>query len=119
MSDPEAGQNRRRTERQSAVWIGSCHVEGEPSDLWLDCGVFDFSNFGLGMDLRHASDLVGSRVSVRLPVGASVEVILTGEVRNAKPGPNGVVRVGIEYENLSNTERSMVDLLNLDPGLRS
>src|SRR5580692_2414011 len=97
MNDSEPGQNRRRAQRQPAVWIGSCHVEGEPSDLWLDCGVFDFSNFGLGMDLRHPSDLVGSRVSVRLPVGASLEVILAGEVRNSKAGPDGVVRVGIEY----------------------
>jgi hypothetical protein len=99
--------------------MGSCHIEGEPSDLWQDCGVFDFSNFGLGMDLRHQSDLVGSRVSVRLPVGASIDVTLTGEVRNAKAGPNGVVRVGIEFVDLSKTERAIVDLLNLDPGSRS
>jgi len=111
MSDPEPGQNRRRAQRQSAVWIGSCHVEGEPSDSWRDCGVFDLSNLGMGMDLRHPSDLVGSRVSVRLPVGASSDVTLTGEVRNAKSGPDGVVRVGIEFVGLSKTERSIVDLL--------
>lgn len=119
MSDPEPGQNRRRTQRQSAVWIGSCHVEGEPPDLWRDCGVFDFSNFGLGMDLRHPSDLVGCRVSVRLPVGTSIDVILAGEVRNAKAGPEGVVRVGVEFVGLSKPERSIVDLLNLGPGSRS
>jgi hypothetical protein len=94
-------------------------VEGEPSDQWRDCGVFDFSNFGLGMDLRHPSDLVGSRVSVRLPVGVSIDVILTGEVRNAKAGPDGVMRVGIEFVGLSEAERSMVDLLDLGPGSRS
>jgi hypothetical protein len=119
MSDAEPDENRRRAQRQSAVWIGSCHVEGEPSDVWRDCGVFDFSNFGLGMDLRYPSDLVGSRVSVRLPVGASIDVTLTGEVRNAKAGPEGVVRVGIEFVGLSKTERSIVDLLNVDPGSRS
>jgi PilZ domain len=119
MSDPEQGLNRRRAQRQSAVWMGWCHVEGEPSDLWRDCGVFDFSNFGLGMDLRHPSDLVGRRVSVRLPVGASIEVTLTGEVRNAKAGPDGVGRVGIEFVGLSKTERSIVDLLNLRPGSSS
>lgn len=119
MSDTEPGLNRRRAQRQSAVWMGSCHIEGEPPDLWRDCGVFDFSNFGLGMDLRHPSDLVGCRVSVRLPVGVSIDVNLTGEVRNAKPGPDGVVRVGIEFVGLSKTERSIVDLLNLGPGSRS
>ena len=111
MSDPEPGQNRPRAQRRSAVWIGSCHVEGEPSDLWRDCGVFDLSNLGMGMDLRHSSDLVGCRVSVRLPVGASSDVTLTGAVRHAKAGPDGVVRVGIEFVGLSKTERSIVDLL--------
>jgi hypothetical protein len=119
MSDPEPGPNRRRAERQPAVWIGSCRVEGETAEPWRECGVFDFSKFGLGMDLRHPSDLVGSRVSVRLPVGASIEVIVSGEVRNAKPGPEGVVRVGIEFVGLSETERSMVDLLEHYAGSRS
>jgi hypothetical protein len=119
MSDAGPDENRRRTERESGVWIGSCHIEGETSDLWRDCGVFDFSNVGLGMDLRHPADLVGSRVSVRLPVGASIDVTLTGEVRNAKAGPEGVVRVGLEFVSLSKAERSIVDLLNVDPGSRS
>jgi hypothetical protein len=100
--------------------MGSCHVEGEPSDLWQDCGVFDISSFGLGMDLRHSSDLVGSRISVRLPVGASIEVTLAGEVRNAKLGPDGVVRIGIEFVDLSKSERSIVDLVNVHhPGSKS
>ncbi len=109
-------ENRRRAQRQSAVWMGSCHVEGEPSHLWRDCGVFDFSSLGVGMDLRHlgSSDLVGQRVSLRLPVGASIDITLTGEVRNAKAGPDGIVRAGIEFAELSETERSIVDLL--EPG---
>ena len=119
MSDPERDLNRRRAKRQSVVWVGSCHVEGEPSDLWRDCGAFDFSNFGLGMDLRYPSDLVGCRVSVRLPVGASINVTITGEVRNTKAGPDGIVRVGIEFRGLSQTERSIVDLLDRGPGSSS
>lgn len=114
-------ENRRRAQRQSAVWIGSCHVEGEPSHLWRDCGVFDFSAIGVGMDLRHpgSSDFVGRRVSVRLPAGASVDLTLTGEVRNAKAGPDGIVRLGIEFADLSETERSIVDLLDLGSVIRS
>jgi hypothetical protein len=108
-------ENRRRAERQSAVWIGSCQVEGDPSDQWRECGVFDLSTVGVGMDLRHpeASDLVGRRISVRLPVGASIDMTLTGEVRNAKAGPDGIVRAGIELVGLSETEHSIVDLLQL------
>jgi hypothetical protein len=95
--------------------MGSCLVEGEPSHLSRDCGVFDFSILGVGMDLRHpdASDLVGRRVSVRLPVGASIDLTLTGEVRNAKAGPDGIVRAGIEFVTLSKAERSIVDLLDI------
>jgi hypothetical protein len=95
--------------------MGACHIEGEPADLWRDCGVFDFSVLGAGMDLRHpaSSDLLGRRVSVRLPVGASIDVTLTGEVRNAKAGPDEIVRAGIEFVDLSETERSIVDLLEL------
>jgi PilZ domain-containing protein len=105
--------NRRRAERQSAVWMGSCLVEDEPADEWRDCGVFDFSALGAGMDLRHpeSTDLVGRRLSVRLPVGASMFIILTGEVRNAKGGPGGIVRLGVEFMGLSDTERAIVDLL--------
>ena len=44
-------------------------LEGDSSDLWRECGVFDFSTLGVGMDFRHpgSSDLVGRRISVRLP----------------------------------------------------
>jgi hypothetical protein len=43
-----------------------------------------------------------------------MDITLTGEVRNAKPGPDEIVRAGIEYIDLSNTERVIVDLL--EPG---
>ena len=54
-------EDRRRVQRQSTVWMGFCHVEGEssgiPDDessrLWRGCGVFDFSTLGVGMDFRH------------------------------------------------------------------
>ena len=110
-------ENRRRAVRQSAVWIGLCHVHGDSFETWRDCGVFDLSAFGVGMDLRHpdALGLVGRSVSVRLPIGVSMDMTLTGEVRNANDGPDGIVRVGIEFEDaFSDTERSIVDLLERD-----
>lgn len=109
-------ENRRRAERQSAVWIGLCHVQGDPLDRWRDCGVFDLSAFGVGMDLRYPdpSDLVGRSVSVRLPIGVSMDMTLTGEVRNSKEGPDGIVRIGLEFEDVSDTERNIVDLLERD-----
>lgn len=113
-------ENRRRAERQSAVWMGICQVEGDLPHLWRDCGVFDFSTLGLGMDLRHsdASDLVGRYISVQIQVGAFIDVTITGEVRNVKAGPEGIVRAGLEFVGLSSVERSMVDLLERESTLR-
>jgi len=113
-------ENRRRSERQPAVWIGSGHVETESSDVWRDCGVFDVSAFGVGIDLRYpeASELMGRRISVRLPVGTSVNVTLTGEVRNVKPGPEGIVRAGIEFADLTGTERLLLGVLERGSVLR-
>ena len=107
-------ENRRRAERQSTVWMGTCRVEGEAPELWLDCGVFDVSALGVGLDLRHpsSSDLEGRRISIRLAIGDSVEITLTGEVRNVKAGPEGIVRAGIEFVSLSERERSIVSLLD-------
>jgi hypothetical protein len=106
---------RRRAQRQPAVWMGSCHVEGDATGRWRDCGVFDFSTLGVGMDFRYpdAAALVGRRLSVRLPVGTSVELTFTGEVRNLKPGPDGIVRAGIEFFGLSEDELYVIDLLDL------
>jgi hypothetical protein len=93
-----------------------CHILGEPFEAWRDCGVFDLSALGVGMDLRHpdASNLVGRSVAVRLPIGVAMDMTLTGEVRNAKDGPDGVARIGVEFEDVSETERYIVDLLERD-----
>jgi hypothetical protein len=95
--------------------MGSCHVEGESPELWRDCGVFDFSTLGVGMDLRHpaSTGLVGHRISVRLPVGDSIDMTVKGEVRNAKAGPDEIVRVGVEFDGLSEEELYIVDLLGV------
>lgn len=113
-------ENRRRAERQPSVWIGTCHIEGDSSDLWRDCGVFDFSTLGAGMDVRYPepSELVGRHVSIRLPVGGSLELTLTGPVRNTQPGPDGVVRTGIEFVGLTDIERAVIDLLERDGPMR-
>ena len=108
-------EDRRRAQRQPAVWMGSCHVEGDSSDLWRECGVFDFSTLGVGMDFRHddPADVVGRRISVRLSVGESIDIAFTGVVRNIKAGPGGIVRAGVEFVGLSEDELYIVDLLEL------
>jgi len=106
-------ENRRRAERQSALWMGRCQVEGEPSDEWLACAIFDVSTLGVGVDLPHgrASDLVGRRITVLLELGPSVDMSVAGEVRNAQSAPDGIARAGIEFVGLTDTERSLVGVL--------
>jgi hypothetical protein len=100
--------------------MGSYLFEGQSSHRWQDCGVFDFSPHGLGMDLRYRCDngLVGRRVSVRLPIGGAMELTFMGVVRNAKSGPDGIVRAGIEFTSLSEMECSIIDLLQRTSVLR-
>lgn len=109
-------ENRRRAERRSGIWMGTCHVEGDAPDLVRDCGVFDISKLGVGMDFHYPDPmrLEGRRVSVHLPLGGSVEVAFNGEVRNVRVGPGGIVRAGIEFVGLIDAERSLVDLLDYD-----
>jgi hypothetical protein len=91
-------------------------VEGDALNLVRECGIFDISALGVGMDFHYADPmrLEGRRISVHLPLGGSVEVAFTGEVRNVRPGPGGIVRAGIEFDDLIDPERSIVDLLDDD-----
>jgi hypothetical protein len=96
--------------------MGTCHVEGDALNLVRECGIFDVSTLGVGMDFHYADPmrLEGRRVSAHLPLGDNVEVAFTGEVRNVRPGPGGIVRAGIEFVDLKDSERSIVDLLEYD-----
>jgi len=120
-------ENRRRAERQSALWMGCCHIEDEPSDLWRKCAIIDVSGLGVGIEVCHPDpiELLGMwqngalrldlsrRIMVRLEFGPSVDMTVAGEVRNAGSEPDGIVRAGIEFVGLTEAERSMVDLSNV------
>jgi len=99
--------------------MGTCHVEGDAQDLVRDCGVYDVSAFGVGMEFHYADPkrLESRHVSVSLPLGDSVEVAFIGEVRNVRRGSGGVVRAGVEFVVLMDSERSIVDLLEYQSAL--
>jgi PilZ domain len=116
-------ENRRRAERRSALWMGRCHIEDEPSDLWRECTVIDVSTLGVGIDLCHPDpvELLGlwqdgvlrlhaeRGITVRVEPSPSVDMTVAGQVRNAGSKPDGTVRAGIEFVGLSETERSIVE----------
>jgi PilZ domain len=121
----ETVEDRRRAERQSAFWRGRCHIQDEPLDLWRECAIIDVSTLGVGIDLCHPDPVellgmwqdgelrldVSRRITLRLELGPSVDMTVAGEVRNAGSGPDGIVRAGIEFVGLTETERSILDLL--------
>lgn len=115
-------EQRRRVPRVSAGWFGICHIEGESDPAWRDCQVIDISMFGLGITLHHfwPLELVGRQISVEAPaVGDSVNVRLEGVIRNAEQTAGGVIRVGIEFDGLSESELAVATVLGalIDPGV--
>jgi hypothetical protein len=108
-------ERRRMIPRRSAGWYGVCHIEGETDPKWRDCLVADISIFGLGISLHHfwPSELVGRHISVEAPAsGASVNVRLEGVIRNADRVSGGVVRVGIEFDALTESELAVAGVLS-------
>jgi hypothetical protein len=93
--------------------MGRCHVEGESPDEWRACAIFDVSTLGVGIDLPQngTSELLSRRIRVHLELGRSVDMTVAGEVRNAESAPDGIVRAGLEFVGLTDTESSIVDLL--------
>jgi PilZ domain-containing protein len=109
-------ENHRRASRHTVGWSGFCHIEGESASGWRDCRVVDISIIGIGIRMQHLrpSELVGRRVSIELPsVGDSINIRFEGEVRNAvRTALRATVRVGIEFDHLTTTERSILESLS-------
>lgn len=109
-------QDRRRVARHHTGWNGFLHVEGESAAGWRDCRVVDISMLGVGIKMQHLrpSELVGRRVAVELPaVGDSINLRLEGEVKHVmRTTLRTTVRIGIEFDRLSNTERSILEALS-------
>jgi hypothetical protein len=101
---------RRRVPRQPAGWDGSCQIEGEPSKMRRECRVIDISMLGLGITLNHpnTSEVLGRRISVDVAaVGDAVRIRLEGVVTNAQPTLGGAVRIGIAFDELSESDAQM------------
>ena len=108
---------RRRVPRQQAGWSGLYTIDLDPGSGWHDCLVIDFSVLGVGVELYGPvpTNVIGQRVvvEVRSPVGTSVSIRMAADVRNSAPGRLGGVRVGGEFVGLCDTERSILNALEL------
>lgn len=110
-------ERRRRVPRQIAGWTGKYRIEGDDPEAWHECRILDISVIGVGVELFgpviQPDRLFGRRlvVEAQTPSGESLSVRARGEVRNVGPGAEGGVRVGMEFIELSDTERSILDAL--------
>ena len=96
---------RRRLPRQFTDWRGRCLIEGNPDAHWQDCHVIDISSAGAGLALLDAgtTEAVGDRIII--------EIQLVGELRSRVPDKDNRSRLGIEFVDLSDSERRYLDSL--------
>src|SRR5579863_2945756 len=102
-------RRRRRVPRvATSGWSGTYTDE----DVAHHCRVIDISVLGLGLELLGdvPGDLIGHRLSIEIqaPVGGSVRLRLVGRVRNVSPTKDGSTRAGLEFVDLSETERAIL-----------
>jgi hypothetical protein len=101
---------RRRVPRQPAGWDGSCHIEGESTEMPRECRVIDISMLGLGITLNHpnTSEVLGRHILVDVvAVGDSVSIRLEGVITNAQPTLGGGVRIGVAFDELCESDAGM------------
>jgi c-di-GMP-binding flagellar brake protein YcgR len=111
-------EQRRRVTRQGACWSGRYKVEGRRRSDWRECLVVDVSRLGVGLVLDGSipRDLVSEEILVELHLpGTTVMVRLRGEVRHAAHNVRGGARIGMEFVELSEVERSVLDVLESVP----
>lgn len=96
-------------------WRGRCAVEDEPPLEWTDCEVVDVSLIGAGIDIwaDSASDLTGCRLIVEIwpPIGDSVVLRFSGRVSRVNQESAFHSRVGLVFEGLSESERSILEVI--------
>ncbi|MBV8462853.1 MAG: PilZ domain-containing protein [Acidimicrobiales bacterium] len=112
---------RRRAPRVATPgWAGRCLDEDADEPDWYGCEVIDLSIVGVGLYLYPVLPLTPAAlldhhvvVHVQPPVGDSISVRLRGRVANASVLRDGAVRVGLEFVDLSETERQILRVLEL------
>jgi hypothetical protein len=98
-------QERRAVDRQLAEWVGRYRVDGDPENRWRYCRIVDISSAGAALDLADANpEEIANREIV-------VEVFLRGDVRHSQLGDDEQVKVGVQFVDLSDNERSHLDQL--------
>jgi|ERR1700728_1672355 hypothetical protein len=108
---PSMNERQRRLPRQEADWPGTYQVD---TSAWNACQILDISILGAGLEIFEPArdDLVGRQITVEVqtPAGASITLRMVGAIRYVAATPKGA-RVGIEFGDLSETERAILNVL--------
>ncbi len=90
--------------------------------MWGACEILDISILGAGLELFEGAghvlealryELIGHKVLVEVhtPAGASITLQMVGEIRYTTEGKQGGIRVGIQFNDLSETEQAILNVL--------
>ena len=111
-------KHRRRVARQPAGWDGTCDIQGDSAAGSRACRVIDISMLGLGMVFEHPSpaELLGRRLSLAVSAVGDFSIRLEGVVKNAEPTTDGAVRVGIAFDELSESEPGIAAVQSTESG---
>jgi hypothetical protein len=103
----------RRAPRHPADWFGKYRLDEGSDPLWHPCRVIDVSLGGSRLELLGPPATVGDRLLVELQV-AEPEVAphpLYAHVRHVGRGHEGGVFAGVEFAELDDLARSLLELL--------
>jgi len=99
----------------AAGWPGRWQVADDESSAWGTCQIIEISIVGVGLELDDllTDDLIGRRLVVETtaPSGTAVSIRMEGDVRHASQFHPGRTRVGMEFVDLSETERQILDAM--------
>jgi hypothetical protein len=93
---------RRLLPRQFTDWHGRYMIEGDLDERWRPCRVVDVSTLGAGLELF---DTTPEEIADRCVI---LSVDLRGEVKHAVEARSDGIRVGIQFEDLTDVESSYV-----------
>jgi hypothetical protein len=93
---------RRLLPRQFTDWHGRYMIEGDPAEIWRPCRVVDVSTLGAGLELFDTTPDEMVERSIILSID------LRGEVKHAVAAMSEGIRVGIQFEDLSDAETAYV-----------
>ena len=111
-------ERRRRAPRvNTTAWFGRYVVEDDPQSVSKECRVIDISLLGLGLELfgDMTEDMIGHRLVIHVGAlsGGSVSLRMVGQVKNLNSNRLGCTRAGLEFTDLSETEREVLKAIEL------